>query len=111
MKNLFNSSCHDLVFIDYPERLTYHKVTEESQKNIDLLGACLKDLTDKYNIHININNYIYIPIHKIGISIDKRLRIKVDGNVYNKIMKSCNNILPRYIELLDAEKLDINEIY
>ena len=85
--------------------------TDEDAARHECLFSSFKKLADKYNVHAVINDHIYLRVYKNGVPIDKLFRIKVDGNVYNKIMEACGNQLPRYIEIIDAETLDITEIY
>lgn len=100
------------VIIDhYLPLIKYKTPTEEDKKKYCLIGDSIKELIEKYNVHIIINDYIYLSIRKNGVPVDKALRIKIGGDVYNKIMKANNNVLPRYIDIVDAEMLDVNEIY
>jgi len=98
----------DPVIIDYP---SHYINTNIDEKKSCLIHDTLKKLNEKYKVHIVLNDYIYIAIRKNGIPIDKSLRIKVNGDIYNTIMKANNNELPKYMEIIDAERLDNTEIY
>lgn len=100
----------DIHIVDYPSEF-HKKVNHIDRLKMDDISKSLRDLIEKNNIHVILNNYIYISVHKNGVPIDKQFRIKVDGDVYNTLMKKFNGQLPRHIELVEAESLDINEIY
>ena len=66
------------------------------------------DILNKYTCNINnfindnnisfvVNQYIYIPCTKNGVRIDKSLRLKVGGAIYNKLMEAGNGKLPKSI--------------
>ena len=99
------------LIVDYPERITTRVLTDEQKKMVNELGDKMRDMMEQYNVHMNINNYIYLPLSKDGVRIDKSLRIKVDGPIYNQIKAACGGELPRRMEILEAKKLDSNEIY
>ncbi len=97
--------------VDYPERVFNRVLTDEQKEMIDAAGIKMREMMTKYNVHMVINNYIYMPVYKDGVRIDKSFRIKVDGPIYNQIKTGYGGKLPRYVEIVEAERLDINEIY
>lgn len=99
------------LIVDYPARITNRVLTDDQKKMVDELGNKMRDMMEKHNVHMNINNYIYMPVYKNGVRIDKSFRIKVDGPIYNQIKAGYGGKLPRHVEFVEAEKLDRNEIY
>jgi hypothetical protein len=57
------------LIVDYPARITNRVLTDDEKKMVDELGNKMRDMMEKHNVHMNINNYIYMPT---GIYLHKR---------------------------------------
>jgi len=96
--------------VDHPMR-TFHTPTTEEFDKMNQMSDKISELKYKYKVHNVINEYIYMPLWENGYRIDKSLRIKVDGDIYKKIVSTCGGELPRYVQLEHAKNLDENEIH
>lgn len=96
--------------VDYPARMS-HSLTPDEFEKMSQITDKIAELKQKYNVHNVINNYIYMPLWENGKRIDKSLRIKVDGQIYKKLVSMYDGELPRHVQLLDAKNMDENEIY
>jgi hypothetical protein len=100
----------DIHIVDYPSGISHKVITEEDASRIAKFTSRMSEMMDEYKAHMVINEYIYIGVRKNGIPIDKSLRVKVDGPVYNKIKEMNGGEFPRYIHIEEAEKLDRDAI-
>lgn len=100
----------DTHIVDYPSRITHRVLSDDDVKRIDEVSNRMNELIEKYKVHVVINEHIYFGVRKDGIPIDKSLRVKVDGPVYNAIKQMNGGEFPRYINIEEAEKLDRDAI-
>jgi len=87
--------------LDYPSFEPIKRTKEETDKIIESskrINCIIRKFIEDNNVHIILNNHIYLKLrNKDGFPLDKSLRVKVDGDLYNKILDLHNGELPRYL--------------
>jgi hypothetical protein len=100
----------DKHIVDYPSRISHRVITEEDARIITKFTDRMSEMMDEYKVHMVINEYIYIGVWKDGVPIDKSMRVRVDGPVYNTIKEMNGGEFPRHIHIEEALKIDKDSI-